>query len=233
MMTLAIGVERTQNRKVGNVAVTHASQGSCPNDCMFKNAGCYAEGGPQGFTTRRLNKANPNATSTEIALEEAKVIDALSGKRPLRIHIVGDCKTARAARIVSRAAKRYHRKFNQKIWTYTHGWRRVRRDHWGMVSVLASCESLTDIRQARARRYATALVVDFHPEDGKAYLKVDEFGSEKIIPCPEQTKGITCSQCRLCWDDNKLRDRGVTIAFAAHGNSTKRVMSNLHIKETA
>ncbi len=45
------------------------------------------------------------------------------------------------------------------------------------------------------------------------------------IPCPEQTRGKTCAECRLCWDTESLRACGAGIAFAVHGASKKRVLN--------
>jgi hypothetical protein len=223
---LVVGVLKSDNRKIGNVATTYASQASCPKSCPFFNNGCYAESGFTGFTTRRLNKATTDfTTEQDVANSEASVIDRMSGKLPLRLHVVGDCATPEAAATVSAAAGRYIERGGQKVWTYTHAWRKVNRKHWGKVSVLASTESVHGIRMARKRGYAAAIVVESHPADGKAYT----LDGEKIIPCPEQTRGLTCDQCRLCWNDESLKKRKATIAFAAHGQSEAKVVEKLHI----
>jgi hypothetical protein len=80
--------------------------------------------------------------------------------RPLRLHTVGDCRTDEAARIVAAAAERYMDAGGGPVWTYTHAWRLVDRASWGRVSVLASCETPEQVELARARGYATAIVVD-------------------------------------------------------------------------
>jgi hypothetical protein len=47
-----------------------------------------------------------------------------------------------------------------------------------------------------------------------------------ILPCPQQTRGVPCSDCKRCFDDAKLRELGCTIAFANHGTPfTVRQMS--------
>jgi hypothetical protein len=87
------------------------------------------------------------------------------------------------------------------------------RRAWGSISVLASCENAGDIADARRRGYATALVV---PEHTTKRLYRD--GRQKILPCPEQTSGVSCEKCKLCQRDDYLREAGITIAFAAHGS---------------
>jgi hypothetical protein len=213
----AIAVELSQNSKTGPVSTTYVGQKSCPKTCPFLGAGCYAEGGMTGFTTARL--ADSTGDARDHARSEATAMDALSGKRPLRLHVVGDARTTIAAAILGKAAARYRAKHSQPVWTYTHAWRDVLRGTWGpAVSVLASCETPTQVRQANHRGYAAALVVAEFPGD-KRY----DIDGVSIIPCPAQTRGVQCTDCRLCFDDSKLRAIGATIGFAAHGNRARKV----------
>jgi hypothetical protein len=219
----AIAVEVTQNSKLGAVSCTSASQASCWQGCAFLNKGCYAEHGFQAFTTKRLNAAA--AGPVEVAKQEAAAIDQLSGLRPLRLHVVGDCATPTAAKLVSTAAARHQAKAGQPVWTYTHTWRQVDRSAWRGVSVLASCERLEELEQAQARGYAQALVVK--QSWGKQALQAGPF---KLIPCPAQThEGVTCSSCKLCFRDQDLRDRRAVIVFSAHGSGAKQVREKVQL----
>jgi hypothetical protein len=166
--------------------------------------------------------ADPEASALDCARAEAAEIDALpDGGRDLRLHVVGDCPTNGAARIVAAACARYVARGGGSVWTYTHAWRKVHRASWGSVSVLASCENLDQAREAAARGYAVAMVVPEHAPSGRAEV-VDGF---RVVACPEQTgRAETCVDCRLCMGDEGLRDRGTPaiIALAIHGQSTKR-----------
>lgn len=211
----ALAVERSANRKIGDASATSASQSSCPVDCPLFNAGCYAEKGLQGIHTRRLNKS-PLRAADRIAVAEAREIAKLSGRRALRLHVVGDARTDLAARILARAAKRYSAKHGAPVWTYTHAWKRVKRASWGAVSVLASCGTLKEAEAAMRAGYAAAMVLEpgeRHPVDGKAYMTPD---GVKCIPCPEQTRGVQCTSCRLCFDDKGLLERESVIVFQYH-----------------
>jgi hypothetical protein len=209
---------KTTNRKTGPVNVTHASQASCPKDCPFYGQGCYAEEGVQAFVTRRLNRA-PERRAERIARREARAIGALKDPtKPLRLHIVGDARTDRAARILATAARQY----SGPVWSYTHAWRRVARSSWGSVSVLASCETVSDVLEARTRGYAAALVVDRMPE------RTEALGSELAgIPCPAQTRDLQCIDCRLCFRDQALLAGGRVILFEAHGSGARKVRAAL------
>ena len=230
-----IAVEDSGNRKLGRVSATYVSQGSCPLDCPFLHYGCYAETGRAAIHTRRLNRS-PIKDPIALARAEARAIDNLTGKRLLRLHVVGDCRTNRAARIVASASARYAARMQalavnrinaycalpgrKSVWTYCHAWRKVARDSWGEVSVLASVESFPDAHRAISRGYAPAIVVPRFRRP-QAYPQ----GGLTILPCPHQSKSehITCDKCRLCLDDNRLLRNRMAIAFLPHGEGKRRV----------
>ena len=213
-MKLAIATRVSKNRKTGPVAATYAPQGTCPESCIFKGAGCYAEKGRMGIHTSRLNKASKAETPATLAAAEAAAIDLIKPKPglPLRLHVVGDCPTDESARTVSDAAARYTAKGGGKAWTYTHAWETVERASWGDVSVLASVHGQLDAVAALRRGYAPAIVVETH-ESAKRWT--DSQGTS-WIPCPEQTRGVTCDKCRLCFDATYLKNKRTGIAFAKH-----------------
>ena len=131
---------------------------------------------------------------------------------PLRLHVVGDCPTDESAQIVSSAVASYEGKGGGKAWTYTHAWETVERASWGSVSVLASVHGQLDAVAALRRGYAPAIVVETH-ESAKRWT--DSQGTS-WIPCPEQTRGVQCVKCRLCFDAEYLKDKRTGIAFAKH-----------------
>lgn len=228
------------NDKTGPVAATYASQASCPKTCPHRGDTCYAEKGPLGhFLTARLN-ASPEQDPDRIAEYEADLIDALPGDRDLRLHVVGDCPTEYAARIVANAAAAYQARGRRlskarhgvavtpRVWTYTHAWRTVPVDAWHPVSVLASCESVSDAAEARERGYAVALLVPFYPpgSSGKAFTH----HGIKLMPCLETVKKVPCIDCRRCFDADRLKAHNVGIAFVpcgGEGNARKLRQSDL------
>ena len=218
-----ITVEKSQNSKTGEVSTTYVSQQSCPSSCPLLGSGCYAESGMVGIHTHKLNNAG-KATPLELAREEAHAIDGLSGTRAMRLHVVGDCSTPRAALTVSSAAMRYTAKFRQSVWSYTHAWREVPRKNWQGVSILASCESIADAATALNAGYAPAVVIASHTTP-KA--RRDATTGINMIPCPAQTKNVQCTDCKLCWRADWLVSSRSAITFAAHGSSTKRVREKL------
>lgn len=223
---LARAKEVTANGKLGPVAATYVSQVTCPQECPWYDDGkmgspCYANNGYQGYLTKKLNQGKGN--HMDAAREEAALISQLSGERPLRLHVVGDCKDRAAAEMVARAADSYRAKNEQPVWTYTRAWERVPRKAWGHISVLASCETPGQVRRALEAGYSAAIVVG-------AFAKPTAYRKDgiKIVPCPEETGRVdSCTQCKLCWKDDLLRRAGITIGFQAHSVQAAKVREKL------
>lgn len=163
--------------------------------------------------TRRRHIAYAAMTRLEIAQQEADMIDGLSGERDLRLHVVGDSTTVDGTMLLASAARRFSSKHGRAVWSYSHAWRDLPRRAWGSISVLASCETVRDVVDAHRRGYATAIVVPEHP--GRRLYKI---GRTKVLPCPQETSGVTCATCKLCTRDDFLRDTGISIGFAVHGS---------------
>lgn len=206
------------NAKLGRAAATYVARQSCPTSCPFQSSGCYAEHDNTRTHWDRITAGSHGADPLTLARREAEMIDAAPADRDLRLHVAGDSITEAGTELIASACGRYvdrakrERGLDVKVWAYTHAWRTVPREAWGSVSVLASCETADDVQHARERGYAAALVVaEFAGEAAHAV------GGERIIPCPQQTRGATCTDCRLCFSDARLRERRLAIGFAVHG----------------
>lgn len=216
------------NSKVGRVSATYVAQNSCPASCVFRGSGCYAENGNVGFQTHRLNRDAEGMKALALAKNEAQAIDGLSGRLPLRLHVVGDCTTDKCAQIVSGSADAYRLRHGSDVWTYTHAWREVKRSSWQGVSVLASCETVADVKKAQSKGYGTAIVVTEHQQE-TAYV----IDGQKLIPCPQQTgRAVNCEACKLCFRGDRLRDMKASIAFATHGATKKANQALIQIQGT-
>lgn len=132
----------------------------------------------------------------------------------MRLHVAGDSRTLAGTRLLNNAVQRWKKRGGGDCWTYTHAFAHVPREEWSNVSVLASVASVEEVTLAREQGYAPAIVVGEHPSD-KAYTLP---GSDvKWIPCPNQTRGVGCTDCKLCFNADRLRDGNFGIAFAAPG----------------
>jgi hypothetical protein len=209
-----MAVEVTENRKLGLAGATYVAQPSCPAGCRFRGAGCYAEAGPAGIHTARLNaEADAEGLGPEaLAENEAEAVRSMRGLLDLRLHVVGDCPTQRTARVVAAAAAVYAARRRRAVWTYTHA-RSATRDDWGGVSVLGSCETPAGVRSALRRGLTPALVVRRPPGEGNVFAHQ----GLRFVVCPYQTKGTPCVDCGLCLRADWLWRRRLAIAFVAHG----------------
>jgi len=191
---------------------------TCPLSCALRGQGCYAELSRTGLHEKRIARLSGAKTGRQIMLAAAKEISSaadagLAQGRALRLFVSGDARTPAAARAIAKASRRWLAKGGTGVWGYTHAWRDVPRDAWSGLSVLASVENVRVARLARRVGYVPAMVVAEHPKDGRAFTS----GNTKWIPCPEQTRGVPCVACRLCWDAEKLAAQRAGITFAAHG----------------
>lgn len=222
-------VTRSQNLKLSHnrsVTATYVSQATCPDNCPFRESGCYAEYGHVGMVTKRLNKTVETIPSA-IARIEADMINDLDGSQPIRLHVVGDCKDRFSAMIVSKACDEYTAKQGMPAWGYTHA--RVPRSDWGEVSMLRSCQTLEQVKSAHKAGYAAALVVGRFKSDKRYSINHGKgiFG----IPCPVQTgRCESCMQCKLCFNDKTLLKLNTAILFKAHGVKIKSIQEMLKKK---
>ena len=205
-------------------------QATCPSSCVFKRqhpgrpGGCYADQGLSRIEMRRLDSAGLLFDVDEVTAEEARQIDAAFGGGPipqdgarggrdLRLHVAGDVSSARGARLLAGAASRWRERGGGSIWTYTHRHQGVPRRAWGPdISVLASVESPDQVEDAHRRGYRGVAIVVPKFADDKAYKLP---GTQVVVtPCVQETRGVPCVDCRLCFDADRLN---TVIGFAVHG----------------
>lgn len=233
-MNGALYVENSSNSKIGGkndkglrTDSTYCSiKGTCSDSCPLKGGLCYAQQSFVGMHVKRLDRLARQHSPLKIARSEAQAIDNCYGGRKipkgrdLRIHTSGDSITRTGTRLIASAVKRWQKRGGNKSWAYTHSWKNVKRSDWGVVEVLASIEKTSQVVEVRKQGYAPAIVVSDHKSD-KAY-KLDG-SNTSFIPCPAQTRGKTCQECRLCFDTTRLYENNMGIAFAAHGVKVKEV----------
>lgn len=207
---MIIAKELSKNSKTGTCAAVYAPLNTCPETCPFRTAGCYARNGKVGMHARRITTVAQSVTQLEIARAEAKEIRAMSGKKPLRLHVSGDFHDAKCADIIDSACGDYTKKHGQPVWAYTHNWRNIDRVVFKHISILASCESVIDAKRATQRGYAVALVI---PTDSEP---------ENTITCRHTTHNIQCVDCQLCLHADKLTKY---VGFFPHGAQRKTVES--------
>lgn len=218
---------------------------TCPSTCFFYGTGrgCYAGAGPDAH---RLDRAARRTAALDVIREEVRLIDAVfhrgvpqdgGGKgrrgrgRDLRLHVAGDTSCTRGTRLLAAAARRWiEDRDGGAVWTYTHRWRRIPREAWGPINVLASVEQLHEIDEAAARGYAAAIVMHTVPVSRKVFRPPGS--GFTLIPCPAQDYRKSCVECRACLDRDLLQRREA-IVFATHGRDQEGVRARLTILQDA
>lgn len=161
---------------------------------------------------------------------EAAGIRKLSGLRKLRVHVLGDCATPEAASVVGQAMVEHEKKHGRAAWSYTHAWREVPVQAWKGARVLASCNNVGEVKEARAKGYGTAMIVPPHPTN-----RIYTHEGERIVPCPAQFKHdgkrvVTCEHCTLCNRPDFLRQQQLSVGFQPDSGTQKRVLRLLEVK---
>ena len=231
-------IRRSGNRKLGRHSVDAIYIAIAPSclDCPFKpdedgKKGCWGTVGRVGIVNMRLEEEAVGMDRRTLGREVARAIEEAYVRRVpegryLRLPVIGDVSTPSAVDPVRKAIARWLAKGGAGVWGYTHGWRRVPRASWGSASMLASVETIAEVSQAREQGYAAARVVASFPNGPRAWMEE----GVRHIPCPEQTLGVRCEDCQLCFNDKALLERDSIIAFRVHSQIKKRALTVLQEK---
>lgn len=188
----------------------------------------------------RVNAAAVGMTALRVTEAEAEAVDGAwtrgvpqdgaRGGRDLRLHVGGEVSDVFGADLLASAADRFRSRGGGAVWTFTHQWEHgVDREAWGPISVLASIQDVATENAAAAMGYVPAIVLPRFPAAKAFRLRGS---SRRWVPCPAETRGTTCVECRLCLDDDRLRDHHIGIAFAPHGRDADLARSRLPILTT-
>lgn len=198
-------VAKTNNAKTGKVAATYITGDTCPDRCPFLGM-CYANQGTMGNSPFRIADKHGSEDLTRTAdgiralPEGALVRHAVSGEpTPEYVQVMGQAHEDRPDTLG---------------WTYLHSWPdRTPAEFPTNLVPNASCETKEEIEKAIGNGWDTVLVATGEDDD----LIGSVVSGKRVIVCPNQTRGVTCAECKLCMK----RDRAVTIAFLPHGASRK------------
>ena len=219
-------VKKSGNKKTGYMPVTYNSRLSCPDSCIFKNNGCYAD----NYHTR-LNW--DKVTSGERGGTFKELLDNIKALKPgtiWRACVAGDIPSNKKGEI-SRTYIKGITEANQglKGYTYTHN----RLDVGENISLLKTANkkgftvNISTETEAAADNAVLnslpAVIVVKSTETRRTWLTKNK---NKILVCPAQTNGVNCIDCQLCQN----RPKNLIIAFLAHGNLSKiidKILDNL------
>lgn len=231
---MVIYTKNSKNNKLSNnlkVDCTYVSiEKTCPDSCPMKaDKSCYASIGFVGIHEKRATEASKDLSAFELAKEEAKKIVENSDTKSkyLRLHVSGDSSTKGGTKLLAKSVDHWISKTNGKVWTYTHAWKKIPKSYWGNISILASVDSVEEANEAYKNNYVPAIIVPKFESKKSFKIKNSDI---KFIPCPAQThEEISCTNCKLCFDSNKLYSLKAGIAFEAHGPTKEKIKRRLNV----
>ena len=221
-------VPKSGNKKTGFMPVTYNSRLSCPDSCIFKNNGCYADNYHTRLNWDKVTSGERGGTFKELLNN----IKALKPGTIWRACIAGDIPSNNKG-VISRTYIKGITEANQglKGYTYTHN----RLDIGENISLLKTANkqgftvNISTETEAAADNAVLnnlpAVIVVKSTEKRRSWLTKNK---NKILVCPAQdeTKNVNCIDCGLCQN----RPKNLIIAFLAHGNMSKlidKILDNL------
>ena len=219
-------VKKSGNKKTGFMPVTYNSRLSCPNSCIFKNNGCYADNYHTRLNWDKVTSGERGGTFKELLNN----IKALKPGTIWRACVAGDIPSNNKGEI-SRTYIKGITEANKglKGYTYTHN----RLDIGENISLLKTANkkgftvNISTETEAAADNAVLnslpAVIVVKSTETRRSWFTKNK---NKILVCPAQTNGINCIDCQLC----QSRPKNLIIAFLAHGNMSKlidKILNNL------
>ena len=219
-------VKKSGNKKTGFMPVTYNSRLSCPDSCIFKNNGCYAENYHTRLNWDKVTSGERGGTFKELLNN----IKALKPGTIWRACVAGDIPSNNKGEI-SRTYIKGITEANKglKGYTYTHN----RLDIGENISLLKTANkkgftvNISTETEAAADNAILnslpAVIVVKSTETRRTWFTKNK---NKILVCPAQTSGINCIDCQLC----QSRPKNLIIAFLAHGNMLKlidKILDNL------
>ena len=223
---------KSNNHKTGNMPVSTSPMNTCPSTCPFRERGCYANYGPVKLWWQKCTDA-PGDLRTEYMRFLYRVEHEIKPGQTWRHNQGGDLVPWTDEMIDKGSAiKLTFANGGKKGFTYTHFGvieqkgtstesarhnRAIveRMNELGFI-VNVSCNSIAHADRVKASGIK-APIATMVPESYGKEKHTKTPGGNKILVCPNVTRGTTCTECGLC-----MRQRDVIIAFPAHGSGRKR-----------
>jgi hypothetical protein len=221
---------RSGNGKTGPIPVTSRDQWSCPTTCPLFGNGCYGENRGASPKTLFEHAASAESVHTVESLAAGMRQSGRPGKGmrrqlPLvRDREVGDVRAADGSidrtwmTMVADAA----RTVGRTVFGYTHVPEVTSADVPDGYVMNASCETPAGVRDAWDRGLPAVLV-------GDAQTFADAMPEARIVPCPAESAGVTCSECGLCAKPARMTSprTAPVIVFAPHGRQARKVRTTI------
>lgn len=231
----------SKNRKLGDIPATRTARGSCPDSCSFKNAGCFGEFGllrmhwervserglswrefcrsvtrfPKGQVWRHNEVGDlPGRGDAIDPVALSELVIANKGRRGFTFthkSVLESKPLPERTRYIPSAQER-------ALWLVSNR-RAIARVVRAGFTINLSADSIAQADELAALGIAPVSVV--LPHDAPSHATKTPAGHQVVV-CPNETHGLTCSECQLC----ATPTRKSIIGFRAHGQS-KAIVSEI------
>lgn len=208
---------KSANRKVGKIPVTTTTAKTCPDECAFKDNGCYADNGPLAMHWAKVtNGERGDGWSTFIETVKTFKVGQL-----WRHNQAGDCPGDGKRLDADACDELADANRGKRGFTYTH-YPVLTDAHNAAVVKRMNDKGFVVNLSANNVKHADALydlgigpVATVLPETQTTNTVTPK--GRKVVVCPATIKDdVSCATCQLC-----ARMRDAIIGFPAHG-TTKR-----------
>lgn len=209
----------SRNAKTGPIPVSTTTKATCPNDCPFKEAGCYAKGGPLAIFWGKVTSGEFGTSWQEFTKQVAKLPKGILWRHNQAGDLPGNGLAIDADALTSlvKANK------GKRGFTYTHYAPQIANNaalidqaNKAGFTINLSGNNLRHADQLAALNIAPVVVVLPSTIEGKQTLTTPQ--GRKVTVCPATYRDdVTCATCGLC---ARLRD--VIVGFPAHGAQKKK-----------
>lgn len=199
------------NRKTGPMPISMTDQASCPTSCGLRDLVCYAEHGHTAMHWRRV---------PELGVPFSKfcaLIAALPEGTRWRHNEAGDLPGVGDDLDIDALAELVAANRGRHGFTFTHKPLRlpaerhaVRAANEAGFTINLSADTLEEAD--RLVGLGIGPVAVFLAEPAPATVRMATKAGHAAIVCLNETKGLTCADCKLC-----SKQRKSIVAFAAHG----------------
>ena len=201
------------NEKTGPMPVSTSSSDTCPPSCPWIKKGCYAKHGPLAWWWERINQGQRGSTWAAFLEQIRKLPKGTVWRHNQAGDLPGKGETLDIsllnALVIANQKKRgftfTHKRLKKKTEKEA-----VKAANANGFTINLSADTIAEAdQQANLDIGPVAVIVS----DFDTMPKYTPEG-RKLVPCPEQTVGLTCLQCQLC----AIPWRKSIIAFEAHSS---------------
>ena len=205
----------SRNTKTGAIPVSTSPSETCPDACPFRKNGCYSDAGPLSMHWRKVSKGLSGTNWAGFC----ESIAGLPAGQLWRHNQAGDLPGVGDKIDTAALGQLVEANRGKRGYTYTHkpmntceNREAVKRANLQGFTVSLSANTLAEADSLSELGIAPVVVILAQP----GTTRTPE--GRRVVQCPAQTRGVTCSTCGLC-----QRQQRAIVGFIPHGAGKAKV----------